>query len=1105
MKQTVGPLRRGRLERVVFLVDVKVLLAQEDPRNCAAQIFSSVVALLGKCNDQSKFSTLWGYVFFDSSRSPVASSAAVGRLVAGVPPRERFDGTSQNLEKFGKVLETLVASGNDYTPNGESRADCIARTMATIASDFPWGPLVGSDSSSSDEEMRSTCQSGTYYDLELQYSKPESNLLFMFSSLPTCSTELAGFLDFNAELAGFSSEKELLHEFSSRFGSVHSLLDSKRIGCCWIDVPTTKGNFCSEPYKSYVDFAAELSVTQRCLFARGWNFASLSLVANIEKSIPLSLIWNSIAHLTPELLELRAVARCDARVHCRISGQCGDSKGLTIFSSLEVRRCGKNILPSSRSGLVSRISWLLAEEDLDVSSSRRLEIIISAILPRKTNIRLSSERFLLLPKATPFCTEAERQQLANQRSKELKDSLPSWHSLLISLESEGSVAFVAVGGRGCNFQAILEPFTPNSALLSILDNVGSPLGRKHVPTRLSCHLSRVSKRSLKEKLDEYARGKGRWQTVPDNSNVGEAGVESSDVNEFEKSFDSALVKVVKEKRRGCVLFKSVKKNRVELGKKLDPTHELFQGNSSEPENISWTEFWLRSVKHLQRKRTLPCWNFTFSSTVGSITCPDDFPNVEQPLESPVLAPATEVSLGIQESRTDLLQVRPDRECATQRAVEDSPAKLCISIPSTPPEVRGDLELDQTASDWPSFSASPHTFGSTSPDNGDGAAAEIGVPLLPIPDITSSYKAVSNKETCLDPRSFGTLFEVGFGNNSACEHSFLERLVQEVLISGETDLHQFSKLVVRNAYREALHLKDEGVAEEGMLAREVSLCPASNPVITARLKKMLLKKPKHLMSKYKERLASEASSTRSRASILAEKFREHELQILFRLEILTQQGDCQNKGTEGCFTGDICQLLDNIQFNLPDGEGNEQTLQQYCDRVIVSRYRCSLPSTIREIYSAMELNGYCDPTASFSSLLQGVQISVTQPSSENMVPQSEDEPAEPLSYAEGDSLGQQEVFLPANLLPNEADSNRGDVISSSPRNSSGKENWAANSAVRDIPDKLERKRQKKVYHFSSGAHNLLRVKAIKPRDPVVTKPHGHACQEERSVLSSKVSD
>ncbi|KAL3693675.1 hypothetical protein R1sor_007326 [Riccia sorocarpa] len=1077
MKQTTASLRRRRFERVVFLVDVNAVHAHEDSRNCAAQIFSAVVALLEKCNEQSKFSTLWGYVFFDSSRSPVASNAAVGRLCAGVPPRERFDGISENLEKFGKVLEATLTSGNEYTAAGKSRVDCVARTLATVASDFQWDPLIASDSSSSDEEMRSSCSSGIFCDLDLQFCRSEPNLVILITSLPHSTIELAGFLDFPVGPAGFVPEEELHHEFSSRIKTVQPLLDSKKIQCWWIDVPTKKS--CSfEPYKTYLDFGAELSVAQRCLFDRGWNFTSLGLVANIESLIPFRLIWNSMAQVTPQLLENRDVACCDARVHCGISGaEHGDSMGLTVCFTVEVQQCGRGVTERSRFAHGSRnSSWLFAKEELDITGtslrSRRLEIVISAKLPSNTTFQLTSERYIVLHKGIPSRPETESRRLASQSSRELKDTEPSWNSLLISLESEGFVALATVTGGHCKFQAILEPFTPNLALLTVLDNADSPAGRKHVPKRLSCHLSRVSKKSFKVTPHEYARGKGSLRNILDNSKI-----DGDDVNKFEKSFDSNLLKVVKEKRRGSVLFKPVKKRRVELGKRIDPTHELFRGRSSEPEHISWSEFWRRSVKRLKPEHTLPSRNFTFCCTGGDVTCSDDLTSLPPTV---VHAAATGVPVSRWEPKAELLRVRADTECVTRPALENLPQISDISMPLTPAEVRGDSELRQTITVCPSHAASPLTSDSCSPGSGDCVAAGKGVRLLSNSEFTQSQRAASNKKGDLDALSPGNPSWNGLGDNGACELSLLEELVQEVVTSGETDLHQFAKSVVSKAYEMILQLNEEVIAQDGMFANE-------KPPITVQLKKLLLKRPKHLVSKYKGLLVSGASFTRSKTSILAEKFREHELQILFRLEILALEGNVQSNVTEGRFTRDICQLLDNIQFHFCDGEGNEQTLQQYCDRVIVPRYRCALPGVIEKIYLAMELNGYCDPTAGFSVFLLSVQTSESQLLSENVTFQFEDEPAEPSSYEEGDKPSQQELLPDRALSPSETKSSRGDGITSSPRNSAGKENWGANNAFVEIPQKLEAKRRKKAYHFSSGLHNLLRVKVIKPRDSVVAMP------------------
>ncbi|BBN06047.1 hypothetical protein MPTK1_3g17950 [Marchantia polymorpha subsp. ruderalis] len=1074
MKQTTEILRRGSFERVVFLVDVKFLIEQGDRRICAAQIFSSVVAVLEKCKENSRFSALWGYILFDSSRPPMMSSTTIGKLLAGQSTRERFDGITQNLEKFGKVLDAVVASGDGYTSAGESKADCLLRTLAAVASDFPWEPLVASDSSS-DEEMRNLLQHHQSCAGEQLVSKHGSNLVIIFSCLPTCSSQVARFLDIHPNFANSVGEEELLRELGLRFSRVNSILVSRNIQSCWIDVTASQSSRNFGLSEAYLKLHEEKSVAGRCLLEMAWSFVPLGLIANIMNPVPFRLIWNMIVCLRPNIVHRGAVASREAQVKGWEALFQRNSSSPANFIPVELHPCTSSI---SHAEHVCRLSQLFPVKDTlkkseSLSGFTEVDVVILSKVSRSNHLKHFSERYLVLPKPCEALTlQSGLTRLGDFKADKYRAGDPSWPGLLIALESEDCVLHVIVDPGGHRCEAILEPFTVDVALLTILENACSPLLRKHLPTRLSCHLSRVSKICMRDKLEEYA--KTRLSCTVDNNEVATDGVRSCGGSDFEKSFDSSLLKVVKDKRRGSVLFKCVKKQRVDWGKTLDATHDCFEGSTSEPESVSWLEYWRRVMKRFRKEHMFLDQGFSTISPISDV----------KPFS---------VERFLQDRSKDIQVIGASTGGAESQFVPESlegGAQFALgSPPSSSPEVRSHLHQSlainvDTAGQ--KVSGNAHSLQYRSPVSGDDRPSKSEVPPSSFKHrghptrISSDFHWKAEMNDCMT---------FGISSGESCT----EELERNVYSSNSVDLHHYATSVVTEAYKGLQKVYASEVYLQSNLSGVGDRKECTETSVVVHLKKLFFKKPRQLFSKYKELLASSAISNRSKASIVEEKLREHELQIIFRLEVLALEGEvCTSPSSakQECFINEICQLLDNIQFHFPAGNQNEENLQRYCERVIVSRYKSLLPSTVSKIFSAMELNGYCDTTQSSSDFFESLQSSDNQPSSDDsVVPESGHQAIDLSSDAQLDSFEQ----LKASRVEKRLFFSRADLTSRpiSKENmplsttSSGEGNLAStNYTTPDVPNKLEQ-RHRKSYHFSSGANNLRRVKAVKPREHLAT--------------------
>ncbi|XP_078175276.1 LIM domain protein [Carex rostrata] len=110
--------------------------------------------------------------------------------------------------------------------------------------------------------------------------------------------------------------------------------------------------------------------------------------------------------------------------------------------------------------------------------------------------------------------------------------------------------------------------------------------------------------------------------------------------------------------------------------------------------------------------------------------------------------------------------------------------------------------------------------------------------------------------------------------------------------------------------------------------------------------LILKKPKNLLAKYK------GSSYNTNY-----KLKEHEVQILFRMEILNSVAASQIEETrKQRMIREICLLLQFIDLNLQTNSSSVATsILDFSERTIKSRYGHSVPDIVQQIYSQMEFD------------------------------------------------------------------------------------------------------------------------------------------------------
>ncbi|XP_068651279.1 uncharacterized protein [Aristolochia californica] len=164
-------------------------------------------------------------------------------------------------------------------------------------------------------------------------------------------------------------------------------------------------------------------------------------------------------------------------------------------------------------------------------------------------------------------------------------------------------------------------------------------------------------------------------------------------------------------------------------------------------------------------------------------------------------------------------------------------------------------------------------------------------------------------------------------------------IQQGVDSEEVDLGIFAERIVDSSIY-WLHGKCETDASENLAAEEskdFNCITVFNDLVN-----LLLEKPKNLVTKYKG-----CSSPRK-------KVRVHELQILFRMEILQSKvGASIEEAGRRKFVKEICSLLENIVFNLQGGIFGGESLVEFAGRILKKRYARSLGEVIHRVYTKME--------------------------------------------------------------------------------------------------------------------------------------------------------
>ncbi|KAG2586091.1 uncharacterized protein LOC120674093 [Panicum virgatum] len=136
--------------------------------------------------------------------------------------------------------------------------------------------------------------------------------------------------------------------------------------------------------------------------------------------------------------------------------------------------------------------------------------------------------------------------------------------------------------------------------------------------------------------------------------------------------------------------------------------------------------------------------------------------------------------------------------------------------------------------------------------------------------------------------------------------------------------------------------------------------ASGTKITCELSNILLRKPKELVLKYKGSDSASVALEQNTKHSTCYKIREHELQILLRMEIIKSElGSAIEEGSKQKMIKEICSLLQFIDINLQGDSFQSDSILEYAEKTIKSRYISSMEDVIKKIYTQMEFDLFDD--------------------------------------------------------------------------------------------------------------------------------------------------
>lgn len=263
------------------------------------------------------------------------------------------------------------------------------------------------------------------------------------------------------------------------------------------------------------------------------------------------------------------------------------------------------------------------------------------------------------------------------------------------------------------------------------------------------------------------------------------------------------------------------------------------------------------------------------------------------------------------------------------------------------------------------SSSLHTEGQTCPSSKDEGEAKLQVSeedaSAPHVDFSVDEADCNKMDTPVDEADCNKVEQQVDEESSAFSsmeelEEFLGSIPQKIeqgLCSEDTDLGNLAERLVGLSVH-ALLIKNGKIAVKYFENKE--LHDASDANITSEASSILLRKPKELLLKYKDNNSASAASEQPSKYSTDYKIREHELQILLRMEIIRSKlGPEFEEGSKQKMIKEICSLLQFIDINIQGDSFQSDSIVKFAEKTIKSRYMDSMEDVIKRIYTEMEFD------------------------------------------------------------------------------------------------------------------------------------------------------
>ncbi|KAJ7532388.1 hypothetical protein O6H91_13G001800 [Diphasiastrum complanatum] len=1067
----MATLGEQKLDRLLVLFDIQTLLIYPEPSRTLSLILGFMERLLKACNDSDgKGRTLWAYKLIDSSLSPLASRSKVELLIGSFATYVRFDSTHANCRAvafdpknktadhftaFCLSLKSLVSmkaeSGQLAQQAIGARAENVARALQELLTDYTWDPLLNNGSLASNQ------QSMQAVEFTLSNLKHPSNLIILFSPLPATRSQFSGFLSC-AEPAMHSGLNDLyIQNFSSKFFPVLEKLNAKEVHTCWVGLPTILPGSENRHFASCWETLPERSAI-KSFRSLGCRFMSLDSLIMGSISMPFSLLLPSICHKPFQLS--KKCAGISAKLHLCIHDR--ESFLLEVpLCKVEATFIGTpQPLRVSTNGLKDKIEGKLVpfkgqETSICLDSNVRMNIIIRTLIPMH-HVRtsgLSSSQFYLL-----------------RRHSGRKNSLVQFNGEL----DHNCIHKYSSSRHDCR--------------------VGETLGNDLM-------------KMLQQDADDFEPGKPAWQilllfisrqkslcldytsSIPNDARIETSAckvglLEKAPVRIMHSSDPDSHTEKMKEKNTckevqlAMVQTRVLRKRVVRASYQMDCRSKKYKLVTSGSVNLSNKE----------------------ASSIKS-ACPSKLDNIMT--NSRLLEFEAEIKrnswqtlvlgyLGSSQIESGLVS---PYKLENELSCHMMDAKTVRSINCWMKHMSKQLSYNLDMNCMKHCPHSPLLLGVQHWLKNEQQTSECLIKASAkdqIPEFTICASPVILANAPIKEETEIPAFSAELAQ---CFIASVEEKIANCLNAHEVDLESFAKRIVAEARQAFLVLQAGGTPRK----------------MTSQLKKLLLQSPKKLAVKYKHYKTVTKTETSDHRVVATQyshsekdKVREYELQIKLRLEILsTNHCPVLQEPMKVEVVKDICRLLENIQFSLPGGIFQGESLLDFSNRVIRSSYITTLPDTVKEIYTNMEFNGYTDPSSVVDFPLQEMENSIGVSSKEALSSQGNGQSTEDsMKGTDGNSFSHSgQVHFPQTrtAVGNETRTYQNSLPRKISRNRLREmDGIIGNKLIKEAQAKRERARR--LAHFECKASDLLRLRIMKPVAPAKTK-----LKNQESISSRQLND